>query len=169
MEIAQIIQQIVGGISIGAIYSLLAVGFSLMFRASNIVHFAQGDFFMLGGYAAITLYVILGFPFWISVILSTVCVSLVGIGFEKVAYKPLWRSHHSFILMSTAATSIVLQNAASLIWGPDAWRFPPIFSDRILNVFGVLVPVEIIWVAGGAVRQAESSKNSRAAPAMFMW
>ncbi|MCC6949143.1 MAG: branched-chain amino acid ABC transporter permease [Bradyrhizobiaceae bacterium] len=151
MEIAQIVQQVMGGVSIGAIYGLLALGFSLMFRASNIVHFAQGDFFMLGSYAAITFYLIIGLPFWLSVILSTACVSLVGIGFEKIAYKPLWKSHHSFILMSTAATSIVLQNSSSLIWGPDAWRFPQIFSDRILDVFGVLIPVEIIWVVIGAV------------------
>jgi branched-chain amino acid transport system permease protein len=151
MFITQLIQQIIGGISIGAIYCLLALGFSLMSRAINVIHFAQGDFFMLGGFASITFYLILGFPFWLSIILSTLCVSLVGIAFERIAYKPLWKSHHVFILMSTAATSIVLSNSAVLIWGPDAWRFPRIFSDEVLNLIGILVPVEMIWISLAAV------------------
>ncbi len=147
MFLTELIQQIVSGISIGSIYCLLALGFSLTVRALNIIHFAQGDFFMLGGYFAITFHLLLGLPFWISIILSTICVSLVGVAFERTAYKPLWKSHHIFILMSTAGTSIVLQNSAMLIWGPDAWRFPRIFSDKVLNVSGVLLPVEMIWVA----------------------
>jgi branched-chain amino acid transport system permease protein len=151
MYLTQLIQQIVGGFAIGSIYCLLALGFSLTARALNIIHFAQGDFFMLGGYASITFCVLLGLPFWVSVILSTICVSAVGILFERTAYKPLWKSHHIFILMSTAATSIVLQNSAVLLWGPDAWRFPRVFSDKVLNFSGVLVPLEIIWVACGAI------------------
>jgi branched-chain amino acid transport system permease protein len=76
-----------------------------------------------------------------------VCVSAVGIGFEKIGYKPLWKSHHVFLLMSTQGTAIVLQNSVMLIWGTDAWRFPKIFSERVLNLGGVLVPVEMIWIS----------------------
>ena len=151
MEFVQIAQQIIGGVSVGAIYALLALGFSLTFRASNIVHFAQGDFFMLGGYAGISFYLLFGLPFWLSIVFATVCVAIVGIGFQRIAYKPLWKSHHSFVLMSTAATSIVLQNTASLIWGPDAWRFPKVFSDEVINISGVLIPLEMIWVGVSAI------------------
>jgi len=147
MFVTQLIQQVVSGVAIGSIYCLLALGFSLTVRALNIIHFAQGDFFMLGGYASITFHLILGLPFWLSIILSTIFVSMVGIAFERTAYKPLWKSHHIFILMSTAGTSIVLQNSAMLIWGPDAWRFPRIFSEKVLDLSGVLVPVEMVWVA----------------------
>jgi branched-chain amino acid transport system permease protein len=151
VPLTQLIQQIVSGFAIGSIYCLLALGFSLTSRALNVIHFAQGDFFMLGGYASITFYLLLKFPFWVSIIFSTICVFIVGVAFERTAYKPLWKSHHIFLLISTAATSIVLQNSAMLIWGPDAWRFPKIFSEKVLNFSGVLVPVEMICIAISAV------------------
>jgi len=151
MFVSELLQQIASALAIGSIYCLLALGFSLTSRALNVIHFAQGDFFMLGGYAGITFYMLLGFPFWITIILSTALVSLVGVAFERTAYKPLWKRHHIFLLMSTAATSIVLQNSAMLIWGPDAWRSPKIFSDKVLNISGVLVPEEMIWITLGAI------------------
>jgi branched-chain amino acid transport system permease protein len=151
MVITQLIQQIVSGVAIGSIYSLVALSFSLTVRALNVIHFAQGDLFMLGAFASITFYLLLGLPFWISIILSTICVAIVGIVFERIAYKPLWKSHHVFLLMSTQGTAIVLQNSAMLIWGTDAWRFPKIFSDKVLNIAGVLVPVEMVWISVIAV------------------
>ena len=151
MVLTQLIQQIVGGVAIGSIYALVALGFSLTVRSLNVIHFAQGDLFMLGAFASITFYLLLGFPFWISIILSTICVAVVGIAFERIAYKPLWKSHHVFLLMSTQGTAIVLQNSAMLIWGTDAWKFPKIFSDKVLNIAGVLVPVEMIWISVIAV------------------
>lgn len=151
MVLTQLIQQIVSGVAIGSIYALVALSFSLTVRALNVINFAQGDLFMLGAFASITFYLLLGFPFWISIILSTICVAVVGIAFERIAYKPLWKSHHVFLLMSTQGTAIVLQNSAMLIWGTDAWRFPKIFSDKVLNIAGVLVPVEMIWISVIAV------------------
>jgi branched-chain amino acid transport system permease protein len=151
MNLSQVIQLLISGIAIGAIYSLVALAFSLTVRALNVIHFAQGDFFMLGAYASITFYLLLGFPFWIAIILSTVCVAAVGIGFERVAFRPLWKSHHVFLLMSTQGSAIVLQNAVMLIWGTDAQRFPKIFSENVLDVYGVRVPVEMIWISAIAV------------------
>lgn len=151
MVLTQLIQQIVSGIAIGSIYALVALSFSLTVRALNVINFAQGDLFMLGAFASITFYLLLGFPFWISIILSTICVAVVGIAFERIAYKPLWKSHHVFLLMSTQGTAIVLQNSAMLIWGTDAWKFPKIFSDKVLNIAGVLVPVEMVWISVIAV------------------
>ena len=151
MDFSQLIQLLISGIAIGSIYCLVALAFSLTVRALNVIHFAQGDFFMLGAYASITFYLLLGLPFWLAIIFSTISVSVVGIGFERAAYKPLWKSHHVFLLMSTQGTAIVLQNAVMLIWGTDAWRFPKIFSDKVLDVAGVLVPVEMIWISVIAV------------------
>jgi branched-chain amino acid transport system permease protein len=74
MELTLLIQQALGGFAIGSIYCLVALGFSLTVRALNVIHFAQGDFFMLGAYASITFYLLLGFPFWISI--SRPCVFL---------------------------------------------------------------------------------------------
>jgi branched-chain amino acid transport system permease protein len=151
MVLTQLIQQVIGGFAIGSIYCLVALSFSLTVRALNVIHFAQGDFFMLGAFASITFYLLLGFPFWVSIILSTICVSFVGIAFERIAYKPLWKSHHVFLLMSTQGTAIVLQNAVMLIWGTDAWKFPKIFSEKILDMGGVRVPVEMLWISAIAI------------------
>lgn len=146
MDFSQLIQALISGIAIGAIYSLIALAFSLTVRALNVINFAQGDLFMLGAYGVITFYLLWGFPFWLAIILSTTCVAAVGVAFERIAYRPLWKSHHVFLLMSTQGTAIVLQNSVMLIWGTDAWRFPKIFSEKVLDVSGVRVPVEMIWI-----------------------
>ena len=151
MDVTQLIQLLISGVAIGAIYSLIALSFSLTVRALNVINFAQGDLFMLGAYGAITFYILWGFPFWLAIIFSTVSVALIGILIERVAYRPLWKSHHIFLLMSTQGTAIVLQNAVMLVWGTDAWRFPKIFSDKVLDVCGVRVPVEMIWISVLAV------------------
>ncbi|MGD9125653.1 MAG: branched-chain amino acid ABC transporter permease [Desulfarculaceae bacterium] len=151
MDLSQLIQLLISGIAIGSIYALIALAFSLTVRSLNVINFAQGDLFMLGAYGAIAFYLLWGFPFWLAIILSTVSVALVGIAFERIAYRPLWKAHHVFLLMSTQGTAIVLQNAVMLIWGTDAWRFPKIFSEKVLDLAGIRVPVEMIWICVLAV------------------
>jgi len=150
--IAQIFQQITSGIAIGSIYALVGLAFSLTMRALNAINFAQGDIFMLGAYFGITFLLFLKVPFWLSILATILVVSVIGILFEKVAYKPLYRArlgragHHVILIISTIGTGIFLQNAAMLIWGPDALAFPKIFPKEPMNILGMLLPVEYVWI-----------------------
>jgi branched-chain amino acid transport system permease protein len=150
--IAQIFQQITSGIAIGSIYALVGLAFSLTMRAVNAINFAQGDIFMLGAYFGITFLLFFKVPFWLSILATILVVSVIGILFERVAYKPLYRArlgraeHHVILIISTIGTGIFLQNAAMLIWGPDALAFPKIFPKEPMNILGMLLPVEYVWV-----------------------
>ena len=131
--IAQILQQITSGAAIGSIYALVGLAFSLTMRALNAINFAQGDIFMLGAYFGITFLLFLKLPFWLSILTTILVVSIIGIIFERVAYKPLYQARlgrtetHVILIISTIGTGIFLQNAAMLIWGPDALAFQPYF------------------------------------------
>lgn len=144
-------QQVISGIAIGSIYALIALSFSLTVRALNVIHFAQGEFFMLGAFGAITCYMLLGLPFWLAIIITTVFVAALGIALQWVFYNKLWKSHHVFLLMSTQGTAIALANGAMLIWGPDAWRFPKIFSENVYKIGGLTVPEEMLWISFFAI------------------
>lgn len=151
---SQVLQQIISGVAIGSIYALVGLAFSLTVKALNAVNFATGDIFMLGAYLGITCLLFLKMPFWLSILGAIFVVSLIGIIFERVAYKPLYRArlgraeHHVVLIISTIGTGIFLQNAAMLTWGPDALAFPRIFAKEPINILGVLLPVEYVWVIG---------------------
>jgi branched-chain amino acid transport system permease protein len=144
----EILQQITSGFAVGGIYALVALAFSLTVRALNIINFATGELFMLGAYFGVTFSSFLKLPFTLSILFTVPLVALVGVIYEKVAFKPLWRAHHVVQIMSTIGCSFFLQNAVMLIWGPDALAFPQIFPTEPLSIFGMLLPVEYIWVSG---------------------
>jgi len=150
--LAQVFQQITSGIAIGSIYASVGLAFSLTQKALNAINFAQGDIFMLGAYFGITCLVFLRLPFWLSILGTILIVSIIGILFERIAYKPLYRARlgrtetHVIVIISTIGTGIFLQNAAMLTWGPDALAFPRVFPKEPLDLFGMLLPVEYVWV-----------------------
>ncbi len=82
-------QFMISGVTSGSIYALSAIGFILIFNASNIVNFAQGEFVMLAGLVAATLYGLARLPLWACVLLSVLIVALVGIVFERLVIRPI--------------------------------------------------------------------------------
>lgn len=152
------IQQAATGLAIGSVYALVALAFSMTVRALNQINFATGELFMLGAYLGITFTAAVGLPFWAAVLATALAVSLIGVLFEKVAYRPLFRGNanhpgrlHILIICSTIGTSIFLQNGAMLVWGAQALPFPKIFDPEPVHFAGVIVPVEYFWVTGVAV------------------
>lgn len=153
-----LLQQVVSGLAIGSVYALVALAFSLTVRALNQINFATGELFMLGAYMGITFTVTLGLPFWTAIPLTALAVSLIGVAFEKLAYRPVFKMNvdhptrlHILIICSTVGTGIFLQNGAMLMWGAQALPFPKVFDPEPFNVFGVLIPTEYLWVTLVAV------------------
>ncbi len=151
-------QQVVSGLAIGSVYALVALAFSLTVRALNQINFATGELFMLGAYVGITFTVTLGLPFWTAIPLTAVAVSLIGVAFEKLAYRPVFKANvdhpvrlHILIICSTVGTGIFLQNGAMLVWGAQALPFPKVFDPVPLDIFGTLIPTEYLWVTLVAV------------------
>lgn len=151
--IGSLLQQVASGLAIGSVYALVALAFSLTVRALNQINFATGELFMMGAYVGIGLTVTLGLPLWAAIPLTAFVVSLLGVVFEKLAYRPIFKANvshparlHILIICSTIGTGIFLQNGAMLIWGAQALPFPKFFDPAPVSILGVLIPVEYFWI-----------------------
>jgi len=125
------------GIGIGAIYALVALGFVLIYRATNVVNFAQGDFAMLGAFSMILLAVDLQWPYWLSIILTLGGLVVFGALFNLGVYYPL--RHRSFlpVIISTIGASILLENGVLFAYGPAPQSLPGMFATQGFNIGGV--------------------------------
>jgi branched-chain amino acid transport system permease protein len=134
------------GIGIGAIYALVALGFVLIYRATNVVNFAQGDFAMLGAFAMILLAVDLEWPYWLSIILTLAGLIIFGALFNLGVYYPL--RHRSFlpVIISTIGASILLENGVLFAYGPAPQSLPGMFVTQGFNVGGVFFDSQYLLI-----------------------
>ena len=147
------ISLLVGALIIGSIYGLIGLGYSLIYRASNLINFAQGEFFMIGSFIGLTFYRILGLPFAVSLILTIIVMFFFGILFEKgIIRNVLKKSQGYFIVLATIALSIFLQNLAMLIWGSRRLEFPSIFGSWSgVEIAGITIQGESFLIIGIAI------------------
>ena len=146
---------LITGISLGSIYALIALGYTMVYGIAKMLNFAHGDVIMIGGYVAFTAISTLHMPVWISIIISIIACIILGVVIEKVAYKPLRNASPLAILITAIGVSYFLQNVALLIFGSAAKSFKsvvPKFSLNIgFNVTGetiVTIVVTILIVIG---------------------
>jgi len=134
------------GIGIGAIYALVALGFVLIYRATNVVNFAQGDFAMLGAFAMILLAVDLNWPYWLSIIITLAGLIVFGALFNLGVYYPL--RHRSFlpVIISTIGASILLENGVLFAYGPAPQSLPGMFETQGFNIGGVFFDSQYLLI-----------------------
>ncbi|MFQ5912614.1 MAG: branched-chain amino acid ABC transporter permease [Nitrospinota bacterium] len=146
-----LLQQAVNGLSIGVIYALIAIGLTLILGILGVINFAQGEFYMLGAFAAFTAQRVLGAGYWASILYALVVVALLGILFEYLSLRPIRGRHEFTLLLSTIGGSIFLQNTAQLIWGPDPRTLSSPFAHKpILLGLGVHITQQrlLVFVVG---------------------
>jgi branched-chain amino acid transport system permease protein len=130
---ALFIEQLVNGLTVGAVYALVALGYTMVYGVMRLINFAHGDFFMIGSYLGFTLVssTLVGglIPLWaaliVIVVLAMAGVAILGVIVERAAYRPLRRSSRLTAVVSALGVSIFLQNAVMLIWGPRYRAYPP--------------------------------------------
>ena len=139
-------QVLVGALVIGSVYGLIALGYSLIYSASGLMTFMQGELLMLGAFLGLTFYRYAGLPFIVSLLLTMAIMYLVGLLVEKLVIRKLVRAGANtiFIVLATIAISIILQNFAMLLWGSNVFQFPPIFSVSRLRIGAFMVPPEAL-------------------------
>jgi len=142
MSMQEFLQHMTNGISLGSLYALIAIGYTMVYGILRLINFAHGDIFMLGVY--LTFYGILftPIPWYIVFILAPVLTGLLGLLLERLAYKPLRGSPRITILISAIGASFLLQNLGILVFGGRPKAFPtPVILDRVLNIRGVSVAI----------------------------
>lgn len=123
------ISYFVNGVSLGAIYALIALGYTMVYGIAKMLNFAHGDVIMVGGFAAFTAMSTQWCPVWLSVVIAIVVCTVFGVVIEKVAYKPLRTAPPLAVLITAIGVSYLLQNLALLIFGSAAQNFTSIVKD----------------------------------------
>ena len=142
------IQLLLNGLAMGAIYALVALGFVVIANAVNVVNFAQGENVMLGAYVAAWLTLTLHLPLLAAYIISIVLLAGYGYVFQKAAYYPLRKKPFITVVVSTIGVSLFLKNIARIIWGPQPIFFPGPFGDRTVQVGSIFVNPQNLVILG---------------------
>jgi Branched-chain amino acid ABC-type transport system, permease components len=143
------LQTLIGGITFGAVYALVAMGFSIVYRTMGLVNFAHGNVVMIGAYAASTFYMTSKLPFPIAIAVAIVVTGLVGLIIEWVL-RPLENKDFDLMLIGTIGFGTVLEALAVLIWGATGHAVPSPVATQPLNLYGVRIPTYSLVVIGVA-------------------
>src|SRR3984957_12974758 len=147
---SEFLQFFFSGVTVGAVYALVALGFTLIYNASDVVNFAQGEFVMLGG--MITFFVWqAGVPLPLAAILAIVAAAIVGVLLYKLAIEPARGAPVVSLIVITIGASIFLRGGAQLVFDKQLHRFPSFSGDDPINIFGATILPQSLWVIAGAV------------------
>lgn len=129
------ISNLINGISLGSVYAMIALGYTMVYGIAKMLNFAHGDVIMVGAYISFCASAYLGLPPVLSVLLAMLVCTLLGIGIEAFAYKPLRRAGSLSVLITAIGVSYLLQNIALLIWGSNPKSFTSIVTFGSLSLF----------------------------------
>ena len=132
----------------GCVYALVALGFVLIYKATETVNFAQGDLMMLGGFFALTASVIWGWPYWATILFAVAAMAAVGMLIERVVLRPVLGQPAFTVVMVTIGVGYVLRGVVTMIpgWGTDTYTFPTPFADGTFKVGEVIFAVQQVTV-----------------------
>lgn len=144
-------QLLTSGITIGAIYALVALGFVTIYRASQIINFAQGEFVMLGGVITFFLLKGGGLPYPLAALLAVMLVIIIGLLLQVLVVYPLRKASVLIPLMATLGASIFLSNTSGLVFGTLPKALPPFSGEQPLEIGGVFIAPQSLWVLGATL------------------
>ena len=143
-----LLQYLVSGVTLGSIYGMIALGFTLIHNATGIVNFAQGEFVAYGALIAISCSGTFGLPMPLAVLIAVVCVTLLGAVLERVAIRPARRSSVITLIMITVGASILLRGIAMKLWGPDALPMRHFSGETPMQFAGASGLPQHLWIMG---------------------
>ena len=148
-----LIQYLINGISIGAVYAIIALGYTMVYGIAKMLNFAHGDVIMVGAYISFCVTNYMGLPAVVSIVAAMAVCTLLGILIEGLAYKPLRGVPSLAVLITAIGVSYFLQNAAQLIWGRAPKNFTSIVTFDALKLFGgqVVVTGEVLLTVAASV------------------
>jgi branched-chain amino acid transport system permease protein len=146
----QLLQLLISGAAQGCIYGLIALGFVLIYKATETVSFAQGDLMMVGAFAALAAMTLLGLPFWLAVPAAIIAMGLFGVLLERAVVRPILGQPAFSIVMLTIGVGYVLRGLITMIpnIGTDTHTLPVPYAGQVLRMGGLVVSAEQIVVIG---------------------
>ncbi|MDO4796106.1 MAG: branched-chain amino acid ABC transporter permease [Brachymonas sp.] len=161
MDFQTFMQQFVNALSLGSLYALIAIGYTMVYGILRLINFAHGDVFMIGGYLAFYGATAFMMPWWVAVIVAIALTAVFGMGLERVAYRPLRDSPRISIMISAIGASFLIENLAIVLFDarPKAFPVPDFFASTFVlggvhvSMVSVVIPVvtalflaALLWV-----------------------
>jgi len=147
---AEFLQFAFSGLTVGAVYALVALGFTLIYNASDVVNFAQGEFVMLGGMITVFL-TLAGVPLPLAALMAVVAAVAVGIALHRFAIEPARGATTVVLIIITIGTSIFLRGAAQIVFDKRFHSLPPLFGNDPIRIGGAsILPQSLVVLAGAA-------------------
>ena len=137
---------LINGISLGSVYAIIALGYTMVYGIAKMLNFAHGDVIMVGGYFCFCTAQYLGLPPLVGVLVAIVGCTALGIVVEGLAYKPLRQAPSLAVLITAIGVSYFLQNSALLIWGADPKAFPSVVSFPSIKLFNGQLTVNSVTI-----------------------
>jgi branched-chain amino acid transport system permease protein len=142
------LQLLFTGLGIGSIYALVALGFVLIYRATNVVNFAQGDFAMLGAFSMVVLCIDFQLPYWLGILITLVAMLAFGALFNFAVYYPLRNRGFQPVIISTIGASILLENGVLAAYGPRPQTLPSFFSSPGFSIGPIFFDSQYLSILG---------------------
>ena len=145
--LAPLLQYFISGLTSGAIYALIALGFGIIYNSTTIINFAQGEMVMLGALCAISIYhLIPSLP--VAFVGGVIIVSLVGLAFERLALRPVRDPSPITLIIITVGGAVFLKGLAMLVWGKEAYPLPSFSGNTPLHLGAATILPQNLWVLG---------------------
>jgi branched-chain amino acid transport system permease protein len=146
MTFQYLLQLVISGLVIGSIYSAVALGFVIIYKATRVVNFAQGELLMVGAYVCYAFLVQMHVPFWAALFLTILFGMVLAMFIERLILRPMIGEPAISIIMVTIGLSLVLRSVASAIWGTDIRVYEPkLFPQEMITFAGIPVSLEFVW------------------------
>jgi len=146
----ELMQFLLSGVTVGAVYALVALGFTIIYNASDVVNFAQGEFVMLGGMITVFAHMA-GLPLPLAALIAVAGAALVGVALNKLAIEPARGAPVVSLIIITIGASIFIRGVAQLVFDKQLHRFPAFTGDDPIQVLGATILPQSLWVIAGAL------------------
>jgi branched-chain amino acid transport system permease protein len=142
------LQFLFSGLTVGAVYALVGMGFNIIYNATSIINLAQGEFVVIGGLMMCFFLESLKLPFLVSIALTILTAGIIGFLMERLTIKPLKTTDLLLMIMITIAVSIVLRGILAFGFGKDPYGYPAFTEGEPLNIGGAIIQQQTLWVIG---------------------
>ncbi len=150
-DAARLLQLVVNGAAAGCIYGLIALGFVLIYKATEMVNFAQGDIMMLGGFVAYTMIVKFGLPYWVGALLAILITAAFGYLLDAFVLRRVIGQPQFAVVMLTLGLGFIFRAAAGITWGYDSVGFDTPFTNKTVNINGLILGQDNLSIIVGTV------------------
>jgi branched-chain amino acid transport system permease protein len=150
-DAARILQLVVNGAASGCIYGLIALGFVLIYKATEMVNFAQGDIMMLGGFVAFSLIATFHLPYWLGAVLAILITGAFGYALDALILRRVIGQPQFAVVMLTLGLGFIFRAAAGITWGYDSVGFNTPFTNKTANIGGLVLGQDNLSIIVGTV------------------